>query len=55
MVPAMYAIGAEIGRVFAWTWGGKPFRNIGEGYSGHVTVDEDELIGTSQTRPTPAE
>jgi multidrug efflux pump subunit AcrB len=55
MVPAMYAIGAEVGRVFAWTWGGKPFRNIGEGYSGHVTVDEDELIGTSQTRPTPAE
>ncbi|MEX1250025.1 MAG: efflux RND transporter permease subunit [Hyphomonas sp.] len=59
MVPAMYAIGAEIGRIFAWTWGGKPYRSIGEGYSGHVTIDEDELIGTSAGdgigRPAPAE
>ena len=55
MVPAMYAIGAEIGRIFAWTWGGKPYRNIGEGYSGHVTIDEDELIGSSHSRPAPAE
>ncbi len=59
MVPAMYAIGAEIGRIFAWTWGGKPYRNIGEGYSGHATVDEEELIGTSAGggygRPAPAE
>jgi len=33
--------------VFAWTWGGQPFRHIGDGYSGHVTIDEEELIGTS--------
>jgi multidrug efflux pump subunit AcrB len=48
MVPALYAVGVEIGRVFRWTWGGKPFRQIGETYSGEVTIDEDELIGTSQ-------
>ena len=48
MVPALYAVGVEIGRIFRWTWGGKPFRQIGETYSGEVTVDEDELIGTSR-------
>tara|TARA_R110002020_G_scaffold474460_1_gene705929 strand:- start:117139 stop:120360 length:3222 start_codon:yes stop_codon:yes gene_type:complete len=48
MVPALYAVGVEIGRIFRWTWGGKPFRQIGETYSGEVTIDEDELIGTSR-------
>ena len=48
MVPALYAVGVEIGRIFRWTWGGKPFRQIGETYSGEVTIDEEELIGTSQ-------
>ncbi|MEQ8301149.1 MAG: efflux RND transporter permease subunit [Hyphomonas sp.] len=48
MVPALYAVGVEIGRIFRWTWGGKPFRQIGETYSGEVTLDEEELIGTSQ-------
>ncbi|MEQ9437109.1 efflux RND transporter permease subunit [Hyphomonas sp.] len=47
MVPALYAVGVEIGRIFRWTWGGKPFRQIGETYSGEVTLDEEELIGTS--------
>lgn len=47
MVPAFYAVGVEIGRIFRWTWGGKPFRQIGETYSGEVTIDEEELIGTS--------
>ena len=46
LVPALYVIGAEIKRIFAWTWGGQPFRHIGDGYSGHVTIDEEELIGT---------
>ncbi|MBK8197325.1 MAG: efflux RND transporter permease subunit [Acidobacteria bacterium] len=59
MVPAMYAIGVEIGRIFRWTWGGKPYRQIGESYSGHATIDDDELIGTSAVdgigRPSPAE
>lgn len=48
MVPTLYAVGVEIGRIFRWTWGGKPFRQIGETYSGQVTIDEDELIGTSR-------
>ena len=48
MVPALYAVGVEIGRIFRWTWGGKPFRQIGETYSGEVTVDDDELIGTTR-------
>lgn len=59
MVPAMYAVGVEIGRIFRWTWGGKPYRQIGESYSGHATIDEEELIGTSGPpaggRPAPAE
>lgn len=46
MVPALYAVGTEVGRIFRWTWGGKPFRQIGESYSGEVTIDDEELIGT---------
>lgn len=57
MVPALYAVGVEIGRVFRWTWGGKPYRQIGEGYTGHVTLDEEALMGTSRDGPAaqPAE
>jgi multidrug efflux pump subunit AcrB len=53
LVPAMYVIGAEVKRIFAWTWGGQPFRHIGDGYSGHVTIDEEELIGTSGSSGSP--
>jgi multidrug efflux pump subunit AcrB len=53
LVPALYVIGAEIKRVFAWTWGGQPFRHIGDGYTGHVTIDEEELIGTSSNSGNP--
>ncbi|MEO1641699.1 MAG: efflux RND transporter permease subunit [Pseudomonadota bacterium] len=53
LVPALYAIGVEIGRVFKWTWGGVPYRRIGEGYSGEVSIDEEELIGSSQEQPRP--
>ncbi|MEM8615678.1 MAG: efflux RND transporter permease subunit [Pseudomonadota bacterium] len=58
LVPALYAVGVEIGRLFKWTWSGQPYRKIGEGYTGDVTIDEEELIGTSQDpsgRPMPAE
>jgi multidrug efflux pump subunit AcrB len=60
MVPALYAVGVEIGRIFRWTWGGKPYRQIGDSYTGEVIVDEEELIGTSLSgghgpRPAPAE
>ena len=57
LVPTLYAVGVEIGRVFRWSWGGRPYRQIGEGYTGEVTVDSEELIGTSAEgpRPMPAE
>ncbi len=59
MVPAFYAVGVEIGRIFKWTWAGRPYRQIGESYSGHATIDEEELIGLSAEpglgRPAPAE
>ena len=57
LVPTLYAVGVEIGRVFRWSWGGRPYRKIGQSYSGEVTIDSEELIGTSaQTqRPMPAE
>jgi hypothetical protein len=51
MVPALYAVGVEVGRIFRWTWGGKPYRQIGEGYSGQVTLDEEALMGTSRGDP----
>lgn len=47
MVPTLYAVGVEVGRVFRWSWGGRPYRGIGDSYSGEVTIDEEELIGTS--------
>ena len=53
LVPALYVIGAEVKRIFAWTWGGQPFRHIGDGYSGHVTIDEEELIGTGGSGDSP--
>ncbi|MEQ8558703.1 MAG: efflux RND transporter permease subunit [Henriciella sp.] len=56
MVPALYAVGCEVGRIFRWSWGGRPYRKIGESYEGHVHIDEEELIGTSRgARPQPAE
>ena len=57
LVPTLYAVGVEIGRVFRWSWGGRPYRKIGESYTGEVTIDSEELIGTSAEapRPMPAE
>lgn len=57
LVPTLYAVGVEIGRVFRWSWAGRPYRKIGETYTGEVTIDEEELIGTSaeSPRPMPAE
>jgi len=57
LVPTLYAVGVEIGRVFRWSWAGRPYRKIGESYSGEVTIDSEELIGTSgaEPRPMPAE
>ncbi|MEM1106719.1 MAG: efflux RND transporter permease subunit [Pseudomonadota bacterium] len=47
LVPALYAIGVEVHRIFNWSWHGKPYRRIGETYSGQASIDEEELIGTS--------
>ncbi|MCZ4297578.1 efflux RND transporter permease subunit [Henriciella marina] len=56
LVPAFYAVGCEVGRIFRWTWGGRPYRQIGESYEGEANIDEEELIGTSRgARPQPAE
>ncbi|MEM5518686.1 efflux RND transporter permease subunit [Henriciella sp. AS95] len=56
MVPALYAVGCEVGRIFRWTWGGRPYRQIGESYEGEVNIDEEELIGSSHGgRAHPAE
>ncbi len=54
MVPALYAVGVEIGRIFRWTWSGKRFQPIGEDYAGVVTVDEEELIGSSHDHTDPS-
>lgn len=53
LVPSLYAVGTEVGRVFRWTWSGRPYRKIGESYTGEATIDEEELIGTSGHKPTP--
>ena len=55
MVPALYAVGTEVGRVFRWAFLGKPYRPIGETYEGQVFDDNDE--GTQITSPqnSPAE
>ncbi|MEL7482639.1 MAG: efflux RND transporter permease subunit [Pseudomonadota bacterium] len=46
LVPALYAAGTEIGRVFRWAWGGRPYRHIGESYAGIAHDDNDaELSG----------
>ncbi|MDJ0919654.1 MAG: efflux RND transporter permease subunit [Henriciella sp.] len=57
LVPSLYAVGVEIGRIFRWSWGGRPYRTIGETYSGGATFDSEELIGSSSEgrRPAPAE
>ncbi|MEM9669014.1 MAG: efflux RND transporter permease subunit [Pseudomonadota bacterium] len=39
MVPALYAVGTEIGRIFRWTWSGRPYRSIGESYDGEAHDD----------------
>ncbi|MEL6258139.1 MAG: efflux RND transporter permease subunit, partial [Pseudomonadota bacterium] len=60
LVPALYAVGVEFGRMCSWFWNGTPYRAIGESYSGHATIDEEELIhrtgaGSRQPPPAPAE
>ena len=42
LVPAMYAVGVEVGRFLRWLWDGEPRRSIGESYSGDVQSDHLE-------------
>lgn len=39
MVPALYAVGAELARFFRWMWNGRPFQPIG------ATYDSDNVPG----------
>lgn len=47
LVPCLYAVGTEVGRVFRWSWGGRPYRAIGESYQGQVEVDHDDDLAPS--------
>ena len=49
MVPALYAVGTEIGRAFKWLYLGQPYRPIGETYAGEVSDDAHE----GEARPAP--
>ncbi|MAK62965.1 MAG: RND transporter [Ponticaulis sp.] len=40
-VPALYAVGAELARLFRWLWSGRPYQPIGESY------DSDQVSGPS--------
>ena len=44
LVPCLYAIGVEIGRIFRWSWAGRPYRSIGETYSGAVHADDEDFV-----------
>lgn len=56
MVPALYAVGTEIGRFFSWAWNGKPLLAIGERYDGHLPDhDHDEARPDSFGGAQPAE
>lgn len=52
LVPALYAIGAELARVGRWFWTSEPFRSIGDTYAGAANIDQEELqhagVGTAQ-------
>lgn len=53
LIPALYAIGAEVARGARWLWTSEPFREIGDGYEGIANIDEEELqhAGLGGTQP----
>ena len=55
MVPALYAVGTEIGRAFKWLYRGQPYRSIGETYEGEVFEDSDEDGRRPAPHQAPAE
>ena len=53
LVPALYAVGVEVGRFFKWFYNGKPRQSIGTSYSGDIQSDQ---INAPESKPdTPAE
>ena len=53
LVPALYAVGVEVGRFFKWLYNGKPRQSIGTSYSGDIQSDQ---INAPESKPdTPAE
>ncbi|MEL7454025.1 MAG: efflux RND transporter permease subunit, partial [Pseudomonadota bacterium] len=55
MVPALYAVGTEVGRIFRWSWGGRPYRSLGESYEGLVNDDNDAALPSGVGGAVPAE
>ncbi|MEO9968618.1 MAG: efflux RND transporter permease subunit [Hyphomonadaceae bacterium] len=55
MVPALYAVGTEIGRLFRRIFLGRPYRSIGETYEGVVYDDNDEVAPSPAPHQAPAE
>lgn len=53
LVPSLYAVGVEIGRIFKWSWSGRAYRRIGERYAGQISTEADTLRESEQTRPGP--
>ena len=44
-VPALYAVGAELARLFRWFWNGQPYQSIGETYDSSLVpgvIDHDD-------------
>ena len=41
-VPALYAVGAEIARLFRWLWSGRPYQGIGD------TYDSSKVAGVTE-------
>ncbi|MAI90169.1 efflux RND transporter permease subunit [Ponticaulis sp.] len=41
-VPALYAVGAEMARIFRWLWNGQPYQHIGASY------DSDAVAGVTE-------
>jgi len=55
MVPALYAIGADIGRFFKGLWTGEKQAKIGDSYIGHESGPEGVDVGHPEEGRAPAE
>ena len=55
MVPSLYAVGTEIGRIFRWIFLRQPYRSIGETYEGDVNNDNEAEVRDDLGGMHPAE